>query len=452
MDAALASLPKVQQEVVVLRYWGGRSEAEVSAELGLKRQAVSMRLSRALANLRRKLGRQGASVPVAVLATFFGERTIEAVPAGLAASIQAACLGTTAASPSVLSITEGAMKAMGLAKAKAVASVVAAVVAVNAGVAVGVTSRWGREKAAAAQFLAVDLMAPVGPEHKPEPLEAAEIIGPRGGLVSAQFVWSGGGIIRASCGPFQGPGKIPAENVTVRYGSLVPYMGYQDRLTLSPPAQAATPQQSVVVAVRVPRHVPAGKYRAEVSGNGQKVPLELTVVRYTLPEDTGKRHCLVDVIQCPLHAAQMHQVEPWSEAHWKVLDEHWKFLGESGLNQISMVVPLIDQSLNGAPCLVDWTKKGDQYTWDYSRVDRYVEIALRHATSRIKSGVPCLINAISTSLSSTFTCLTWPVLRCVRSWPSGMPREAAFWAWGVVRWTATRRYWERRQSVSRLSP
>lgn len=50
---ALRTLPAQQRVVLVLRYWGGRSEQEIAAELGCSVGTVKSRASRAVAALRR---------------------------------------------------------------------------------------------------------------------------------------------------------------------------------------------------------------------------------------------------------------------------------------------------------------------------------------------------------------------------------------------------------------
>jgi RNA polymerase sigma-70 factor (sigma-E family) len=50
--AALANLPERQREVLVLRYYGDLSEADIAASLGISRGAVKTHASRAMAALR----------------------------------------------------------------------------------------------------------------------------------------------------------------------------------------------------------------------------------------------------------------------------------------------------------------------------------------------------------------------------------------------------------------
>jgi RNA polymerase sigma factor (sigma-70 family) len=56
LAGALDRLPRRQREVVVLRYLGGFSEAEVAALTGVSRGTVKTHLHRGLANLRGRLG------------------------------------------------------------------------------------------------------------------------------------------------------------------------------------------------------------------------------------------------------------------------------------------------------------------------------------------------------------------------------------------------------------
>lgn len=54
--AAVRGLPRRQQEVLVLRYWSGLSEAEIAAALGVSAGTVKTSASRAMASLRTTLG------------------------------------------------------------------------------------------------------------------------------------------------------------------------------------------------------------------------------------------------------------------------------------------------------------------------------------------------------------------------------------------------------------
>jgi RNA polymerase sigma-70 factor (sigma-E family) len=53
---AVRRLPRRQQEVLILRYWSGLSEAEIATTLGVSRGTVKTCASRALATLSNRLG------------------------------------------------------------------------------------------------------------------------------------------------------------------------------------------------------------------------------------------------------------------------------------------------------------------------------------------------------------------------------------------------------------
>jgi len=67
LEAAVAELPEPHRQVILLRYYGGKSCAEVARELGLPIGTVTKRLSRAYGLLREALGdEQGATDGVEV--------------------------------------------------------------------------------------------------------------------------------------------------------------------------------------------------------------------------------------------------------------------------------------------------------------------------------------------------------------------------------------------------
>jgi RNA polymerase sigma factor (sigma-70 family) len=174
IDEALAALPRRERDAVVLRYLAGKTEAEVSAELGCARGTVSSRLSRGLARLKKKLSRRGAVTSGGMLAAFLAGRTAEAVPAGLVSSIQSISIvtatGTAAgASAAAVTLSETVMKAMMLAKLKIAA------IAVTAALAVGVTAPIAVSAFdAPPEPVPIQAQATPPPRAEPEPQSAPE--------------------------------------------------------------------------------------------------------------------------------------------------------------------------------------------------------------------------------------------------------------------------------------
>ncbi len=131
LDAAMAGLPASQRQAAVLHYFYGKTQEEIARETGCPRTTVTRRLSSALEKLRRSLSRRGVAVSAAALTAALAEEAAVTAPAGLAASVEAACLGGAAASSLAAGAAQGAVKAMLMAKVKMAAAIVctAAVVA-----------------------------------------------------------------------------------------------------------------------------------------------------------------------------------------------------------------------------------------------------------------------------------------------------------------------------------
>lgn len=133
IDGAMARLSGPDRDAVVLRYFEDRSAAEVGAELGLSEDAARKRASRALDRLRDILLRQGAVLPSGAIGLAIGGyASAETIPATLPGAISAAAGGTAA--PHVISIMNGTVQVMTLAKIKFAAAIgTAAVVVIGIG-------------------------------------------------------------------------------------------------------------------------------------------------------------------------------------------------------------------------------------------------------------------------------------------------------------------------------
>ena len=132
IDAAVDKLPGRQREAVVLRFWENMSLAEVGQSLDITEAAAGQRVARGLAKLRRILTRQGVAPSAAGLALLLGTQTVQAVPAGVAASVMAAVSGAAAPSASAVGIAEGVRIMMAWAKVK-VATVICGLILLLAG-------------------------------------------------------------------------------------------------------------------------------------------------------------------------------------------------------------------------------------------------------------------------------------------------------------------------------
>ena len=88
VDEALAGLPEEVREPLVLHYLEGRTQADISLELGVNQSTVSRRLEKGVDELRERLKMAGVVVPVALLAVLLGENAAAGVvPATLTAAL-----------------------------------------------------------------------------------------------------------------------------------------------------------------------------------------------------------------------------------------------------------------------------------------------------------------------------------------------------------------------------
>jgi RNA polymerase sigma factor (sigma-70 family) len=97
IDAAIAELEERDRDAVSLRFFEGRTFADVGAQLRLTENAARMRVERALDKLHAALTRRGVTSTSAVLGLALANQIGAAVPAGLATSITGAVLAGSAA-------------------------------------------------------------------------------------------------------------------------------------------------------------------------------------------------------------------------------------------------------------------------------------------------------------------------------------------------------------------
>ncbi len=133
----------------------------------------------------------------------------------------------------------------------------------------------------------------------------------------------------------------------------------------------------------LPKNFAAGKYNISVSilENGQKVgekSFDLKVHDISLPEQelifTQWFHtdCIADV----------HGVEVFSEEHWALIEKYISVATSHGMNMllIPVLTPPLDTEVGGERTtvqLVKIEKNGDNYLFEFSRLERFIDICLK---------------------------------------------------------------------------
>lgn len=138
------------------------------------------------------------------------------------------------------------------------------------------------------------------------------------------------------------------------------------------------------VRVWVPQDVTPGVYNGTVVVNDGAtelgtLDLRVNVKDRTLPTPADWKFHL-DLWQNPFAIARYHQVEPWSEEHFKIMRPYMELYRDAGGKVITTSImhkPWNGQTYDYFETMVTWMKKADgTWSFDYTVFDRWVEFML----------------------------------------------------------------------------
>ncbi len=119
LEDAMGQLGDNDRAAVVLRFFGGKSFAEVATAAGVSENAAKKRVGHALEKLHHYFARRGVSSTTATIAGVLSANSVQAAPVALAKSVTAiAVTKGAAAGASTLTLIKGALKLMAWTKAK----------------------------------------------------------------------------------------------------------------------------------------------------------------------------------------------------------------------------------------------------------------------------------------------------------------------------------------------
>jgi RNA polymerase sigma factor (sigma-70 family) len=144
LDAALAKLGDRDRNAIVLRFFENKNLREVGAALGASEDAAKMRVNRALEKLRKMFGKRGVSLTAAIIAGAVSANSVQAAPAGLAATITAA--KGTSISATLTTLVKTTMKTMTWLKIKFAVGLGVAILIAGGAVTVAVSQTDGGDK------------------------------------------------------------------------------------------------------------------------------------------------------------------------------------------------------------------------------------------------------------------------------------------------------------------
>ena len=87
LDSALGQMRAADRDVMLLRFFEGRSMSEIAGRLGVSEAAAKKRVARALEKLRSRFAARGVAIPSAIIASALAAHSVEAAPAGLSAAV-----------------------------------------------------------------------------------------------------------------------------------------------------------------------------------------------------------------------------------------------------------------------------------------------------------------------------------------------------------------------------
>ncbi|MEO5803510.1 MAG: sigma-70 family RNA polymerase sigma factor [Verrucomicrobiota bacterium] len=114
LDDAMAQLGETDRAALVLRYFENKSAGEIAGELRMGEEAAQKRVARALEKLRAIFVKQGVTLSVVALGGTIAANSVQAVPAGLTATISAATMKGAAVAISVTTLVNGTIKTISM--------------------------------------------------------------------------------------------------------------------------------------------------------------------------------------------------------------------------------------------------------------------------------------------------------------------------------------------------
>ncbi|HYE18104.1 MAG TPA: RNA polymerase sigma factor [Tepidisphaeraceae bacterium] len=132
LDEAVASLTESDRQAVLLRFYEGRSFAEIAQAIGTTEPTARQRVSRAVRRLAAFFGRRGITLPAAALAAILwaGQSNAAPLPAGVCASLTAAASGAGAMSAGAGQIVSVTLLSLRHARRRLAAAIAAAMLIV----------------------------------------------------------------------------------------------------------------------------------------------------------------------------------------------------------------------------------------------------------------------------------------------------------------------------------
>ena len=175
------------------------------------------------------------------------------------------------------------------------------------------------------------------------------------------------------------------------YASSIAADALEPVTTYTVKAQETRP---IWVTINIPENAKAGMYKSNLILNienqkTQKFEFNIKVIDKILPPATDWKFHL-DLWQNPFAVARFHNVELWSNAHWKLLKPIMKRLANAGQKVITVSLnkrPWGGQTFDQFESMIAWKKKKDgTWKYDFTIFDKWVQMML---DLRVKNQISC---------------------------------------------------------------
>lgn len=159
---------------------------------------------------------------------------------------------------------------------------------------------------------------------------------------------------------------------------------------------------SVYCEINIPKNAMNGDYEGKIKIYAKKLfapetlvetlTVKLNVAKYVLP-DVSARNFHLDLWQHLSNIARHHDVSMWSDEHFAVVEKYVESLASLGQKAVTLIVSEIPWS--GQTCfdqakfdsnlfeysMIKTKKEGDNYYFDYSIMQRYIDLCKKYGIS-----------------------------------------------------------------------
>ncbi|MGJ1195057.1 glycoside hydrolase domain-containing protein [Sphingobacterium spiritivorum] len=137
--------------------------------------------------------------------------------------------------------------------------------------------------------------------------------------------------------------------------------------------------QPVWLSLNIPQDAIPGLYKGSITIQADSLirtlDINIQVINHTLPNYAHFSFDL-DMWQHPAAIARVHQLELWSDAHFKAMRPYYEILAKAGQKVITVAItdePWGHQTYDDYPGMIRITrKKNGKWAYDYSLFDKYV--------------------------------------------------------------------------------